>query len=574
MSTEHAPEPLHPPDEAELRLGSSERGAAANGVILALTRAARSFLLYDPSNEAIRHFLGALRDAVEGFLAAYGDLPLVVRPFELVVHGEVVYLDRDRERSLAFRLYRDGIRRITLNVGLEWHELLKLLEVLSIRYTGVRQTEDDMVVLLWKAGFQHIQLEAIEGFVPEEEEGDPGAVAAGASHVHAHVEVPADFDLPPPALGPHGPLFHRDLAPQELAAVLDEDSMQALPPLTLRLASELLKAASDPTDPMSFSEIVPPLREIRDFLLAEGLLHTVLALVRALASAPLRGDADQHERAMLLSTFGDERALGRLLHSVPRDATSAPPEMVELLDQLPGNHLRMILAVLEVEHGEAARRVARSLIERYVPKHGEWIVAQMGTLAPTLAVELLRSLAVADMNRALDALVPLGGRGELELHLEALHVLDAAPSTAPTLPRLLLGYANHTNEEVRIRALEVIAKKALKAAFGPVSERVKREAPMRLGHREAEVAGHALACADGVRALELFREWLKPRGIFSGILPGQTMLQWVGVSGLVYLSGDEPEALIKKASERAGSDLAQHCTASLVKRRRLLRGAQ
>lgn len=570
MSTEH--EPHLPHDESELKLGGTERGAAANGVILALTRAARSFLLYDPSNEAIRHFLGALKDAVEGYLGTHGDLPLVVRPFELVVHGEVVYLDRDRERSLAFRLYRDGIRKITLNVGLEWHELLKLLEVLSIRYTGVRQTEDDMVVLLWKAGFTHIQLEAIEGFVPEEEEGDPGAVAA-AGPVHAHVEVPADFDLPPPALGPPGPLYHRELSQAELAAVLDEDSLQALPPLTLRLATELLRAAGDPTDPMTFTEIVPQLREIRDFLLAEGLLHTVLALVRVLAGTFLAREAEQHERTVLLASFGDERAIGRLLHSVPRDATAAPPDMVELLDQLPGNHLKMILAVLETEHGEASRRVARSLIERYVPRHGEWIVAQMSTLAPAVAVELLRSLAAADMNRAIEALGPIGGRGELELHLEALHVLDAAPATAPAVPRLVLAYASNPNEEVRIRALEVIAKKSLKAAFGPVSERVKREAPLRLGHREAEMAGYALARADGPRAMELFREWLKPRGLFSGILPGQTMLQWVGVAGLVYLPGDEPEQLVKKASERAGSELAQHCTASLVKRRRLLRGA-
>ncbi len=560
-----------PPDDGELRLGSSERGAAANGVILALTRAARSFLLYDPANEAIRHFLGALREAVDGYLATYGELPLVVRPFELVVYGEIVYLDRDRERSLAFRLYRDGVRRITLQPALSWHELLKLLEILSIRYTGVRQAEDDMVVLLWKAGFANIQLEAVEGFVPEEELGDSGSAPSGSGH-GGHVDAPPDFDLPPPPLGPLGPLRYRALTEAELARIQDEDSTQALPALCVRLVAELLRVVADPTEPMTLAEVIPQLREIRDFLLAEGLLGAVLETVRLLAAAQLDRQGDALERDSFLASFGDARAVGRLLHSVPRDATAAPPDMVELLDSLPGNHLRTVLAVLETERGEASRRVARSLIERYVPQNGGWIVEQLGSLDAAIAVELLRALVAADPARALDGVQAVAARPELELQLEALHVLDATP-LGPVSTRLLLAYAAGANEEVRIRALDQLGRRGVRVAFGPVAERVKREAALRLGNREAEAAGEALARMDPGRALDLFREWLKPRGFFSGILPGQTTLQWVGVSGLVHIPGDEAESLIKHVADRAGTDLARHCTACMVKRRRLSRGA-
>ncbi|MFN7146858.1 MAG: hypothetical protein ACK4YP_23995, partial [Myxococcota bacterium] len=314
-------------DEGELRLGGTERGAAANGVILALTRAARSFLLYDPSNEAIRHFLGALREAVDGYLGTWGELPLVVRPFELVVHGEVVYLDRDRERSLAFRLYRDGVRRITLQPSLQWQELLKLLEILSIRYTGVRQAEDDMVVLLWKAGFANIELEAVEGFVPEKELGDLGAGAPAAAR-GGRAEVPPDFDLPAPRFEGPGPVRYRVLSPEELAYVQEEDSSQALPALCVRLVRELLAVVADPTEPTGIEEVIPPLREVRDFLLAEGLLGAVLDTVRILAGAPLGSPAEVHERDVLLASFGDERAVARLLHSVPSEATTATPQTV------------------------------------------------------------------------------------------------------------------------------------------------------------------------------------------------------------------------------------------------------
>lgn len=558
-----------PAEDGELRLGSSERGRAANGVVLALTRAARSFLLYDPANEAIRHFLGALREAVEGYLAAWGELPLVVSPFELVVHGEVVYLDRDRERSLAFRLYRDGVRRITLEPALTWQELLKLLEILSIRYTGVRQAEDDMVVLLWKAGFAHIQLEAVEGFVPEEEAGETVGPASGTAH---HVEAPRDFDLPAPVLDHLGPVAYGVLGIDELDTLLDEDTIQALPALCVKLCGELIRAAADPTDPLPFAEAVPQLREIRDFLLSEGLLSTVLDVVRLLAAAPLTRPADLNERDILLATFGDERAVGRLLHSVPRDATTAPPEMMELLDLLPGNHLRMLMASFATERGEASRRVARSLIERYVPRHGAWIVEQLPTLDAPTAVELLRSLASADPIFALQGVQAVATRSEIEIQLEMLHVLNGA-AVGPVMTRVLLGLTTVPTEEVRLRALDLLGRRAVRAAFVPIAERVKREAPLRLGHAEAEVAGEALARTDPARAMELFREWLKPRGLFSAVLPGHSTLQWVGVSGVVYLPGDDVETLVKHVAERAGSELSRHCTASLVKRRRHLRGA-
>ncbi len=158
----------------EAAVGGTTHGIATNNALRALSRAARSFLLYEPRNQAIRDFLQEYRENMMAALSAYGPMELDIRPFEMVRNGEVVYLERDRERSLAFRLFRDGVRRLTLKPDVVWEELLRLLEILSIRYTGVRQSEDDIVTLLWKAGFKSIAIVAVEGFVPDEErpEGD------------------------------------------------------------------------------------------------------------------------------------------------------------------------------------------------------------------------------------------------------------------------------------------------------------------------------------------------------------------------------------------------------------------
>ena len=161
------------PSPEERRVAGSPHAVAANAALLALTRSARSFTLYDPSNKVVRTLIGDYRDKLRKALSSFGSLVLEVHPFELVLGREVVYLEKDRERSLSFRLFRDGVRRIGVEPGMTWEEMLRLFQILSIRYTGVRQQEEDLVTLLRKAAFDHVSVAAIEGFVPEEESAEP-----------------------------------------------------------------------------------------------------------------------------------------------------------------------------------------------------------------------------------------------------------------------------------------------------------------------------------------------------------------------------------------------------------------
>ncbi len=82
----------------DVRVGGSDAARAVNLALLALSRTARSFQLYDASNESVRQFLEDLKTKTAAALAATGPLELEVRPFELVWNGDVVYLERDRER--------------------------------------------------------------------------------------------------------------------------------------------------------------------------------------------------------------------------------------------------------------------------------------------------------------------------------------------------------------------------------------------------------------------------------------------------------------------------------------------
>jgi hypothetical protein len=153
------------------RAGLSPRHQRAATLLSRLAATARSFLLYDAANDAVHGFLSMLLSSFLSALQEEGVLEFHVRPYEIVYEGEPVYLNRDMERSLAFRLYRDGVRMLRIRSGFDWEELAKLLEVLSARFTAVHQREDDAVTLLWKAAFRTVDVVAVEAIVPDE--GEP-----------------------------------------------------------------------------------------------------------------------------------------------------------------------------------------------------------------------------------------------------------------------------------------------------------------------------------------------------------------------------------------------------------------
>ncbi|MSQ02908.1 MAG: hypothetical protein EXR71_13610 [Myxococcales bacterium] len=539
-------------------------------MLLALGRAARSFLIYEPTNEAIRIFLDNLRRTTDAFLSLYGELDLDVRPFELVHAAEVVYLDRDRERSLAFRLYRDGIRRVVLRPGLDWHELLKLLEVVSIRYIGVRQTEDDLVVLLWKAGFTHISFDAVEGFVADTETSETDD-AVGESGEGAEIDAPPDFDLPVPLRPTLVRVFLREVPRPALDELLREDDTTAVPEMAVRLCEDLLAVLGDPVDPLRFEDVAPHLIETREFLFAEGLVPLTVRLAYAAATAQLHDEASDRACGSFLEGFVTATAIGRFLHSVSRDATEAPHELYALLDALPGDHLRTLVDVLRRETGEAPRRITRRLIEHYVADRADELVQWLDEAPTALACELLRVLRYVDTDRALAAAQRLTARGDLTMQLEVLHTLEALPDSGE-VSRLLLGLTAADNDEVRTRALAMLGRRGSTAAFAPLLQRLKRDATLRLRDREAEALGEALAALNGTEALSQFREWCKPKGFFGAVAPGIARLQRAAVAGLVHIHSDDAEALIKAVHEGAGSDLQGYCQQAMIRRRRIARG--
>ncbi len=547
----------------EARLGGSEAGRIVNGALLALSRTARCFTLYDAHNEAVRDFLDDLRAKLARALEVVGGpIDLEVRAFELALGSEVVYLERDRERSLAFRLFRDGVRKLSFRPGLDWEEILGLVEILSVRYTSVRQQEDDIVTLLGKTAFPHVAFVAIEGFVPDEEVQEDGEPVAAL----VHVEPPANWDLPAPGLGAAAPFTYRPLPESALAALRSEPDDETSARECVFLVLDLLECLADERQAMVEEDVEGLIFEVRDFLLAEGRFAALLEIVPVLEHSSA---GDLRLRPSILARFGGKVPLRRMAEGLARRGGDLPPEAVSCLRAVPGNHLADLLDLLEPEEDEPMRLALAALITSLSEDRPGLLLDRMEQATAPTAILLLQGLARAWPARALEAALRLKDRPDPRLQVACIAALAASPFT-PNLARTVVALLGSPFDEVRRAAVEYLGACGDARAYEALAKHATARAGHGLTDDEAEQLGEALARQEAASALALFTEWLHPPSLLQRMVesPSQRLLHRLAVAGLARVPGEEAERTLRSFLEKSTGDLHQLCLAALVQRRR------
>jgi len=593
--------------EVNVRPGASPRGKAGAKALGAMDRAARSFTLYDPGNAAVAHFLEDIEKNFQAYFESYGQMELTILPYELVVDEEIIYEERDRERSLAFKLFRDGVRRIEVSVDVPWEELLHLLQILSVRFTGIRSNEDDIVTLLWKAGFKCIDVQAVEGFVPqdEEEEGDqvsdaelrqiaaekavdPSKLAGGVDRrgeadrvenagppegitVHKkEMEAQENFDLPLAAFPPAKTPEYHFVADEEYERMISEDGASALPQDCTKLVAELIRAAKG-SDFLEPDDFLPLLVEIRDFMLTQGQLENLMLLLETVGEYAAGFDPD-HAVHTMLGSFANSNALGRLIRSVPSSQHEPPDEFYELLDSLPGDHLATLLEILLEDRSSHSRRITRQMIEHYGHGRVDLIKQTLLDAKGAIAADLMRTLAHLSAEDALIATQLMMGRDEIEVLLECIHLLERHPDSADTRP-VLFSLMRAKEESIRIRAIELMGRRRDRRDF-PTLQRHAVTRSLGMSTFEALAIGRSMAKVDPVAAMALYEDWIRPKGMFKRLRPVQKGQDITAIGGLEFIDFDEAEDLLKLLSKRAGGEIYKMCMAARARRRRRIQGLE
>ncbi len=138
----------------------------ARDLTSAFIKAIKAFRFYPPDNPTLKGFRDQLLKKFQFFLNKYQSFVIQVGEYDLSFKSRILYENKDVKSSLAFSLYKDGLREIRFMKGLEEWEVQGIIDILK-HSENINQLEDDIVTLMWEKDFVHISYLATDEFLEE-----------------------------------------------------------------------------------------------------------------------------------------------------------------------------------------------------------------------------------------------------------------------------------------------------------------------------------------------------------------------------------------------------------------------
>jgi HEAT repeat protein len=133
-------------------------------LIQAMVKALRAFQMYLPNNPIYQRAIQNVRSALGPIWAATDELVLHVGETELIWEEHAVYRQINKSESVAWSLFKDGMRELTIHKGAEVEELPRLLATINKARFLPADASDDLLTLLWALEFEHIKYRFIDFF--------------------------------------------------------------------------------------------------------------------------------------------------------------------------------------------------------------------------------------------------------------------------------------------------------------------------------------------------------------------------------------------------------------------------
>ncbi len=428
--------------------------AQVSELITGLVKALRAFHMYLPNNPIYQRAADNLRASFTPIWAVLEELALTVAETDFVWEEQVVYHQPAKNESLAWGLYKDGMRSLTLRRGAEAEELMRLLETINRARYLPADAGDDLLTLLWAQEFQYLQYQFVEffgeggGSLPEQTGDYPsGSDTATANQRRAQVaeETPPrpkgvvdleDFD---------STLYFLDEAEiHQVASEVEKEYRRDVRTSALNVLFDLFELEGDPQTRSEIIDILdllfPNLLNARDFRTAAAVLRE-----SKLLGSRAKG-LTETERARLdtfVAKLSEPSIVAQLLQSLDETpALAGEAEVAEVLRELRATALEPVLSAIPVLASPALRTVLEGVADRLASSHSD---------------EVMRILRSPD-SPALSAAVALCGR--LGLH-------QVVPGLAST--------AAHADPAVRLASVQALAQLATPGALALVDKAIDDE---------------------------------------------------------------------------------------------------
>jgi hypothetical protein len=150
--------------DTNLRRTQSAQKSKVEAILNQMALVLRDMRAYEPENPEIRKSLRACLAQLTPFLQQNGSLTVLVEENALVYGDRVIYSCSEKLDSLAFALYRDGVRLVTFRSGVTADEIGAFIRAVhDARAADPNQA--DLVTMLWEKDLAHIAYRAVDTYL-------------------------------------------------------------------------------------------------------------------------------------------------------------------------------------------------------------------------------------------------------------------------------------------------------------------------------------------------------------------------------------------------------------------------
>jgi HEAT repeat protein len=151
------------PKERTKKDAISPEAMLARGFVENMFKLARLQRMYNPNNELIKKQTAVFFEQAQKYFDRFEVLVLRITPTEIIFRGEPVYENANRQQSYAFKMFKDGVRKIIISKDVTRDELAQFLGIVESAFVA-GEAYEDLLSLLWKADFEHIAYRSVKGF--------------------------------------------------------------------------------------------------------------------------------------------------------------------------------------------------------------------------------------------------------------------------------------------------------------------------------------------------------------------------------------------------------------------------
>ncbi|HYL20420.1 MAG TPA: HEAT repeat domain-containing protein [Gemmatimonadales bacterium] len=475
-----------------------------------LSKGIRATQLYLPNNPVYQRAVDNIRAAFRQIWQATDDLVFDVGETELRWEDNVVYSQDQRNESIAWTLYKDGVRSLAFKPGVEETEIVRFLGVLQQARNLQADAPDDLLTLLWSEDFQLIAYTfrelATENAVPIE--AGETITSAPPTELRHQVEEEAppkreglvsidDFDTTL--------YFLEDNEIDYLKKDVEREYSQDLRRNVLSMLFDLLELQTYGT---VRAELISIVENFIPYLLGAGDFRSVAFILRETRAVLQRAREliPEHRQTLevLPSRLSQSDALSQLLQALD-EATVHPTEeeLAELFQELRPEALSTLMVWIAKLHEPYVRDLVQASAARLAQANSAEVLKALASQDGAAQLEMVRLAGRLRLPGAPEGMEPLLGSEDRGLKLAVVEALTAIAS--PSAMRLLEKAVDDSDRDVRIAAVRFLASRGYRNAATRVESMVSGSKLKNADLTEKMVffeAFGALVGAKGIPALE------------------------------------------------------------------------